>query len=111
MTRSAAQADLRTPAECASNNFGGLKGDARFLAPIDQARGGDVKAFAELTRRFQRASYGSALALVRDFQAAENVVQDAFLAAWSGLPSLAESAAFRPRAQAAEFLRPAGFLR
>jgi RNA polymerase sigma factor (sigma-70 family) len=31
---------------------------------------------------------------VRDFQTAEDVVQEAFLAAWSGLPSLTESAAF-----------------
>ena len=66
--------------------FGGLKGDAPFLAPygegtamelealVNQARGGDVKAFVELTRRFQHAAYGSALTLVRDFQAAEDVV-------------------------------------
>jgi len=63
-------------------------------ALINQARGGDVKAFVELTRRFQHVAYGSALTLLRDFQAAEDVVQEAFLAAWSGLPNLAESAAF-----------------
>src|ERR1051325_10535206 len=86
--------------------FRALKGQARFLAPsgegmamelealVNQARGGDVKAFVELTGRFQHAAYGSALALVRDFQAAEDVVQEAFLAAWSGLASLAEPAAF-----------------
>jgi len=43
-------------------------------ALVNQARGGDVKAFVELTRRFQHAAYGSALTLVRDFQAAEDVV-------------------------------------
>ena len=63
-------------------------------ALVNQARDGDVKAFVELTRRFQHAAYGSALALVRDFQAAEDVVQEAFVAAWSGLASLAEPAAF-----------------
>jgi len=63
-------------------------------ALVNQARSGDAKAFVELTRRFQHAAYGSALTLVRDFQAAEDVVQEAFLAAWTGLPSLAESAAF-----------------
>jgi len=63
-------------------------------ALVNQARGGDVKAFVELTRRFQHAAYGSALTLVRDFQAAEDVVQEAFVAAWSGLPRLAEPAAF-----------------
>ena len=43
-------------------------------ALISQARSGDVKAFVELTRRFQQAAYGSALTLVRDFQVAEDVV-------------------------------------
>src|SRR5437899_2211961 len=63
-------------------------------ALVNQARGGDVRAFVELTRRFQHAAYGSALTLVRDFQAAEDVVQEAFVAAWAGLPNLAEPAAF-----------------
>jgi hypothetical protein len=59
------EADLRTLVEPAQIIFGGLKGDAHFPAPygegtamelealINQARGGDVKAFVELTRRFQ----------------------------------------------------------
>ena len=63
-------------------------------ALVTTARGGDVKAFVELTRRFQHAAYGSALTLVRDFQRGEDVVQEAFIAAWAGLPNLAEPAAF-----------------
>jgi RNA polymerase sigma factor (sigma-70 family) len=59
-----------------------------------QAGGGDVKAFVELTRRFQHFAFGSALALVHDFQQAEDVVQEAFVAAWSALPSLVDPAAF-----------------
>jgi RNA polymerase sigma factor (sigma-70 family) len=58
------------------------------------ASGGDVDAFVELTRRFQHFAFGSALALVRDFQHAEDVVQEAFVAAWSALPGLADPAAF-----------------
>src|SRR5215470_17080853 len=61
---------------------------------VRRATGGDVKAFVALTRRFQHFAFGSALAAVRDFQAAEDVVQEAFLAAWSALPSLAEPKAF-----------------
>ena len=61
---------------------------------VERARGGDVKAFVELTVRFQHAAYGSALALLHDFQLAEDVVQEAFVAAWSGLSGLAEPAAF-----------------
>jgi RNA polymerase sigma-70 factor (ECF subfamily) len=63
-------------------------------ALVNRARGGDVKAFVELTQRFQHAAYGSALTLVRDFQQAEDVVQEAFVAAWAGLPNLADPAAF-----------------
>jgi RNA polymerase sigma factor (sigma-70 family) len=61
---------------------------------VRRAREGNVAAFVELTRRFQHAAFGSALALVRDVQQAEDVVQEAFLAAWSGLPTLADPAAF-----------------
>jgi len=61
---------------------------------VRRARGGDVQAFVELTRRFQHFAFGSALALVRDFQQAEDVVQEAFVAAWSALPGLADPAAF-----------------
>src|SRR5256885_12990482 len=60
-------------------------------------RGGgdaDVRAFVDRPRRFQQFAFGSALALVRDFQHAEDVVQEAFVAAWSALPTLTEPAAF-----------------
>jgi RNA polymerase sigma factor (sigma-70 family) len=61
---------------------------------VRRATGGDMQAFVALTRQFQHVAFGSALALVRDFQKAEDVVQDAFLAAWSALPSLADPKAF-----------------
>src|SRR5258707_12773570 len=61
---------------------------------VRRAAGGDVRAFVDLTRRFQHFAFGSALALVHDFQQAEDVVQEAFLAAWTALPNLADSAAF-----------------
>jgi RNA polymerase sigma factor (sigma-70 family) len=61
---------------------------------VRRATGGDMQAFVELTRRFQHFAFGTALALLRDFQKAEDVVQDAFMAAWSALPSLADPKAF-----------------
>ena len=42
---------------------------------VRRACEGDVGAFMELTRRIQHFAFGSALALVGDFQEAENVVQ------------------------------------
>jgi RNA polymerase sigma factor (sigma-70 family) len=55
---------------------------------------GDKLAFVDLTRRFQLFAFGSALAHVGDFQMAEDIVQEAFVAAWLALPTLAEPAAF-----------------
>jgi F0F1-type ATP synthase beta subunit len=39
---------------------------------VRRAGAGDVKAFVELMKLFQHFAFGSALALVRDFQRAEN---------------------------------------
>jgi RNA polymerase sigma factor (sigma-70 family) len=58
------------------------------------AAGGDIRAFVALMQRFQQAAFSSALALVHDFDRAEDVVQEAFFAAWAGLPTLVDPAAF-----------------
>jgi len=63
-------------------------------ALVDKARAGDVAAFTALVRRFQHLAFGYALALVRDFAAAEDVAQEAFVAAWGSLPTLETPAAF-----------------
>ena len=65
-----------------------------YKQQVRRASGGDVKAFVDLTRQFQHMAFGAALALVNDFHQAEDVVQEAFVAAWSALPSLADPAAF-----------------
>jgi RNA polymerase sigma-70 factor (ECF subfamily) len=61
---------------------------------VRAAAGGDLDAFAEITRRFQHMAFGYALSFVRDLGQAEDVVQEAFVAAWYALPSLADPAAF-----------------
>ena len=61
---------------------------------VGRAREGDLEAFAEVTRRFQQMAFGYALALLRDLQQAEDVVQESFVAAWFGLRTLADPAAF-----------------
>jgi RNA polymerase sigma factor (sigma-70 family) len=61
---------------------------------IRRAREGDLEAFAEITRRFQHMAYGYALSILRDLGQAEDVVQEAFVAAWFGLARLEDPAAF-----------------
>src|SRR5712691_8287437 len=61
---------------------------------IGRARQGDLDAFAEVTRRFQQMAFGYAVALLRDLEQAEDVVQESFVAAWFGLLTLADPPAF-----------------
>jgi RNA polymerase sigma factor (sigma-70 family) len=61
---------------------------------IERARGQDLEAFAEITRRFQHMAFGYALSILRDLGHAEDVVQEAFVAAWFGLSRLEDPAAF-----------------
>jgi RNA polymerase sigma factor (sigma-70 family) len=61
---------------------------------VRSAAAGDLEAFEEITRRFQHMAFGYALSFVRDLGQAEDVLQEAFVAAWYALPSLADPAAF-----------------
>ena len=71
------------------------KGDGMDLEQlIGRAKQGDLDAFGEVTRRFQHMAFGYALSIVRDLQQSEDVVQEAFVAAWFGLLTLADPAAF-----------------
>ena len=65
-----------------------------IAALVEKARAGDVGAFTSLVGRFQHLAFGYALTLVRDFALAEDVVQEAFVAAWASLKGLDTPAAF-----------------
>lgn len=55
---------------------------------------GDREAFAEVTRRFRRNAHARAYAVLRDYQLAEDAVQEAFAEAFLNLDKLREPAAF-----------------
>ncbi len=64
------------------------------IALVEQARRGDEKAFARLAERSVASLRRQAAALLRDEHAAEDVAQDALVAAWFGLRSLEQPRTF-----------------
>jgi RNA polymerase sigma factor (sigma-70 family) len=62
----------------------------------EQAAAGEVEAFAELVRAHQAKAFGYALALLGDFHLAQDATQEAFVAAYFGLPGLRDRAKFAP---------------
>ena len=67
--------------------------DAQLVARV---RLGDVEAFGELAERYERSLLAIALANVRDFHEAEDVVQATLLAAFRRLGTLREEGKFGP---------------
>jgi RNA polymerase sigma-70 factor (ECF subfamily) len=61
---------------------------------VAQCRGGDQRAFQALVERHHAAAYRVALRIVRSDRDAEEVAQDAFVAAWAGIRDFRGEAAF-----------------
>lgn len=62
---------------------------------VERARGGDRDAFGELVERHQQAVFRTALAALRSRQEAEEVAQDAFIAAMEKLDDFRGEASFK----------------
>jgi RNA polymerase sigma-70 factor, ECF subfamily len=62
---------------------------------VERARGGDRVAFGELVDRYQGAVYRTALAALRSPEEAEDVAQEAFLAAFSKIGDFRGEASFK----------------
>ena len=61
---------------------------------IEAAREGDQAAFRKLVERHQRRAYTIALSLVRDENDAREIVQEAFLRVYRGLPTFQGGSSF-----------------
>ncbi len=61
---------------------------------IRQCLDGNANAFEPLVRRYQNAAFAVAMSFLRDRSDAEDVVQDAFVAAYCKLPQLKDPAIF-----------------
>ena len=68
-------------------------GDPELVARV---RRGETEAFGELVRRYQRRAFAVAHRLMRQQQDAEDLVQDAFIAALDKLDSYDDERAFGP---------------
>lgn len=60
----------------------------------DRAASGDLTAFTALVARHQAMAFGYALAILRDVDSAQDATQEAFVAAYFGLGSLADREKF-----------------
>jgi RNA polymerase sigma-70 factor (ECF subfamily) len=63
---------------------------------IGKAREGDTAAFGEIVRRYQNLVYATALQILKDAALAEDVAQEAFVAAFGSLRDLRRNDAFPP---------------
>lgn len=61
-----------------------------------RARGGDVPAFEEIVRRYQRRVYAVALRVLRRHETADDVAQEAFVKAWQSLDRFDAARPFGP---------------
>ncbi len=87
----ATEADVMSGAvPTAIDAIDGVLDDATLVA---RARDGDLRAFEQLVRRYQRGIYQLALRMTASGADAEDITQEVFLTAWRRLPELREDAA------------------
>jgi hypothetical protein len=63
---------------------------------VEASLHGDVRAFSTLVERYRYAVFGLCLNYTRDFDAAEDTAQEAFVKAFLKLPELADPERFAP---------------
>ena len=61
---------------------------------VTASQQGDQDAFASLVQRHQRRVFTMVLRMLQDYEEASEITQEAFLAAWMGLPSFRGEARF-----------------
>ncbi|MEZ4297492.1 MAG: sigma-70 family RNA polymerase sigma factor [Polyangiaceae bacterium] len=85
---------VNSPLDEASNREARRREAEEDRELIVRAQNGDGKAFRKLVERHQRRAYAIALGLVRDQADAHEIVQEAFLRVYRGLPSFQGGSSF-----------------
>ncbi|MGH2815185.1 MAG: RNA polymerase sigma factor, partial [Actinomycetota bacterium] len=63
---------------------------------VEQARGGDARAYAVLVRRYQDLAFRTAFVIAGGSADAEDAAQEGFVKAWYALPRFRAGSPFRP---------------
>src|SRR5262245_5297123 len=71
----------------------GTKSDAELVAAVLEGDGG---AFDDLVRRYDRSARATCYGVLRDWHLARDAAQDGFVAAYTNLRRLRQSASFGP---------------
>ena len=61
---------------------------------VAASKNGDQEAFAQLVQRYQRLVFNLVYRMLQQYEEATEITQDAFLAAWQGLPAFRGDARF-----------------
>src|SRR6266404_1211918 len=64
------------------------------LQLVAASKGGDQDAFAQLVQRYQRRIFNLVYRMLQQYEEANEITQETFLAAWQGLPSFRGDARF-----------------
>src|SRR5690242_20798345 len=86
----------RCPGECAERNAGpAWQAESVEQATMERARGGDERAFAELTAPYRRELQVHRYRLPGSLTDAEDLLQETLLAAWRGLAGFQQRSSLR----------------
>ncbi len=80
--------------ERAFTGVGPLQAEQDDAQLVQASQHGDQDAFALLVQRHQRRVFNLALGMLQDYDGASESTQEAFLAAWQGLPGIRGEARF-----------------
>lgn len=64
------------------------------LQLVTASKGGDQDAFAQLVQRYQRRVFNLVYRMLQQYEEANEITQETFLAAWQGLPAFRGDARF-----------------
>src|SRR5450755_3799179 len=85
---------LQPPHSLATSKIASTQAEQDDVALVAASKAGDQDAFAQLVLRHQRRVFNLVFRMLQQYEEANEVTQETFLAAWQGLPSFRGDARF-----------------